>query len=396
MLVVSANVGTLGRGAVMADKMKHLVSLVESKRPAFAALHFQEVGGEDKDLSMVAEMNTSIASLFTPLSYVSTGLLMHLDAEHSFTALGSCYLVREDALSSILLLHRPSGQHFPLPLPASLPVQDFFLSHPLGRGRKGFLLCSFLLWGSPFHLLNIHLPADVDNTVSLKSSPSPYALERRSLLRQALGSVPRPTLVAGDLNFRPDLAGVWASLSRQGDVVEVKKMRSEGVFKAGVQLRKWDDELQAFCKQEENGTHLDEFVLEEPESVFCPTYCYNDDGSVSDKRCPAWTDRVLATKGVWTQMTNVEYGSVEWGCDHHMVHVSCVLLEGKDTPAHTKMRHAPDEALATGIGRLVVSEDDEKNGNLRRRRGPNVLYQMAPTALILVAAAAVAFAWWKK
>jgi len=81
------------------------------------------------------------------------------------------------------------------------------------------------------------------------------------------------------------------------------------------------------------------------------------------------------------------YESRAWECDHHLVSLAFDLSPA--APPASRMRHAADEEL-TGMGRLNASSSSD---NARRRRGPSMLYSLAPTlgTLLLIAAVGVYF-----
>ncbi len=78
------------------------------------------------------------------------------------------------------------------------------------------------------------------------------------------------------------------------------------------------------------------------------------------------------------------YHSLRWGADHALVFLACTIAAAPAPPLH----HPPDEALAR-LGHLAGDTSE-----LRRRRGPGVVVQFLPTALVVAAATAVGVLLW--
>jgi hypothetical protein len=391
LLVVSANVGYLGSGDVLRSRMAHIDRLVDSKRPSFLALHFQEVGGDAKDAACIEELRAALIASPVLSQYAQSGLLCNADVTGAFTALGSAYFVRASEAAAVRVLDRQLDELVPLSAMQSQAGSSrhltFAKTAQLANSRKGFMMVSFVVAGHRLEFVNTHFPADLSNVVAASAVPSEYAGVRADCLETSLTAcaIGKDTkaVIAGDFNFRLNLKSLWDSKHAPGDKLEPKTMRLAHVDQAiksnPTELLAWDGELACF-----NARKLFAELCELPIS-FPPTYCMRPDDSYDTKRCPAWCDRVLFTPALREAMVARAYESRAWECDHHLV-----LLAFDLSPAApvSRMRHAPDEELA-GMGRLNAASD----GDVRRRRGPSVLYSLAPTlgTLLLIAAVGVYF-----
>jgi hypothetical protein len=390
LLVVSANVGYLGSGDVLRTRMAHIDRLVESKRPSFLALHFQEVGGDAKDAACIEELRAALIASPVLSQYAQSGLLCNADVTGAFTALGSAYFVRASDAAAVRVLDRQLDELVPLSAMQSQGESSrhltFAKTSQLANSRKGFMMVSFVVAGHRIDFVNAHFPADLSNVVAASAVPSEYAGVRAdcfetSLAACAIGKDSK-AVIAGDFNFRLDLKSLWDSKHAPGDKLEPKTLRLAHVDQtikssSHTELLAWDGELARFNARKR-------FVeLSELPISFPPTYCMRPDDSYDTKRCPAWCDRVLFTPALREAMVARAYESRAWQCDHHLVLLAFDL--SPVAPA-SRMRHAPDEEL-TGMGRLNA------DGEARRRRGPSVLYSLAPTlgTLLLIAAVGVYF-----
>ena len=392
MLVVSANVGYLGSGDVLVSRLAHIERLVEARRPFFVALHFQEVGGDDRDPQCIEELRAALARSPVLAQYVQSGLLCNVDVAGAFSALGSAYYVRHSEAGTVRILDRRLDEMVPL---SAMHIESeasrhltFTKTAQLAASRKGYMMASFAVAGHRLEFVNVHLPADLSNVVAGSAVPSEYAAARAECLEAtlsgcAIGEASKAVL-AGDFNFRLDLKPLWDSKrDPSSDRLEPKALRMAYVDQLlksrapAAELQAWDCELVRFNAKRR-------FVeLSELPRQFPPSYCLRPDDSYDTKRCPAWPDRVLLTPAMRASLEPRGYESLPWQCDHHMVLLAFELPPA--APAERRMRHAADEELAP-IGRLAAEPAAE---DARRRRGPSMLYSLAPSVATLLAIAAI-------
>jgi hypothetical protein len=85
----------------------------------------------------------------------------------------------------------------------------------------------------------------------------------------------------------------------------------------------------------------------------------------------------------------VAYGSRVWDCDHHIVYLYWKIepLESEKS----KMHHAVDLELERN-GKLEIQTGEN---HPRRRRGPNLLFQIMPVS-IAVTAVVFGYFFWKR
>lgn len=374
ILVVAANVGTLGTGELLLSRMRHLERLVELRAPQVVAFHFQELGGETKDVASIEQLRRALRSSSVFVDFVGSGLLCNADPQHDFSALGSAFFVRKSFCESVRVLDRKLDELVALDSFASQTEEARFLSfcrsERLAGSRKGYLLVSFSISGHLIDFINVHFPADLDNVQAAASVPSIYAAMRAECCRVSLErcavSLASKSVVAGDFNFRLDLKPLWEGhRSPTTDRLEPKMFRCVFVDEAiargtsSTALAQWDRELARL------NTAIAPLHLCEPDRKFAPTYCLRDGEILYDtKRCPAWPDRVLITpalKDTLNSAVPLVYDALNWSCDHHVVYLA---LEVSPLVASEKrMRHAPEPELA--LGRLIVDSDMDP----RRRRG---------------------------
>ncbi len=397
LLVVSANVGYLGVGDVLVSRVAHIERLVEARQPLFVALHFQEVGGDNRDPAAIAGLRDALSASPVLADFVSTGLLCNTDIDHDFSALGSAYFVRRSEAALVQVLDRRLDEMVPLSAMQNEAEEARYLSfsktEQLAGSRKGYLLVSFSISGHRLELMNIHLPADVDNVVAASAVPSEYATTRAELLSVCLSKCAigenTKAVMAGDFNFRLDLKPLWESKQAVvTDRLEPKTLRlgfvDEAIRKktAPVELQPWDRELERFNASDRH------VALLEHSRKFLPSYCLRADESYDTKRCPGWPDRVLVTPATKAVMTSVSYESQSWQCDHHLVFLSFSLASAAS--AKQRMRHEPDEELAS-IGHLSDAGKEP-----RRRRGPSMLFSLAPTVAAVAAIAAIGIFFYRR
>jgi hypothetical protein len=397
VLVVAANVGTLASsGEMLVARMRSFEKLVELRKPSLIAFHFQELGGDKKDVTQIEEMRKVLKSSAVFADFVGSGIMCNADVGHEFTALGSAFFVRKSVSDTVRVLDRRLDEMVGLDCLTSQSDEARFLSfcrtEQLEGSRKGFLQVSFSVLGHRIEFINVHFPADLDNVQAAASVPSVYAGKRADCYFHTLErcgvSRSSKAVIAGDFNFRLDLKSVWETHHTTGgsDRIEPKFFRCayvDDVLSRGVAatvLAQYDKELERL-------NSVSEGYFEELPRDFAPTYCLLDDGQglYDSKRCPAWPDRVLLTKSLcesFASSVKPVYDAVTWNCDHRIVYLAFELSAA--VPLEQRMRHQPDEELAQLGGRLVTKEGEEEAP--RRRRGPSLWYTLTP----LVAAAVIA------
>lgn len=374
ILVVAANVGTLGSGELLLSRLRHLEKLVELRKPQLVAFHFQELGGEAKDASSIEQLRKSLRTSPAFADFVGSGLLCNTDTQHDFSALGSAFFIRKSFSDSVRVLDRKLDELVAVDAFAAQAEEARFLSfcrsERLAGSRKGYLQVSFSVCGHLIDFVNVHFPADLDNVQAAASTPSVYANMRADCCQVSIErcemSKSSKTIMAGDFNFRLDLKTLWEGRPPAAtDRLEPKMFRCSFVDDAiargtaSASLSVFDNELARL------NTAIAPAHLWEPERTFAPTYCMRDGELTYDtKRCPGWPDRVLITPALKQALssTPVIYDALNWSCDHNVVYLAMEV--SPVIPSETRMRHAAEPELA--LGRLVLEPD---NKDPRRRRG---------------------------
>jgi hypothetical protein len=348
----------------------------------FVAIHLQELAGKDKRIATVTGVEDAIRVVFARDEWLDTGLLFNADVGNEFTALGCIYFVRRSMVPRVQVLHRRLGafvsleqlvgERAALRFSSVVKTRKFNAVENPDGGRKGFLQVVFSLSGQRVGFVNVHLPADTDNRVSVAASPSQYANLRKRVLDVSLEECAEDSLlIAGDFNFRLDAKQLLEDTRAQGDSVDAKSFNSAFASANSVgstRLLQWDRELLPY-----------ERVLHEMPIKFAPTYCMSASGAFDQKRCPAWPDRVLFTASLkrFIGPESRQYQSRPWGADHELVSFACQLEAA--VPLSAVMHHPQDEVL-------------DRNGELsgppsRRRRGVLSVRQLIP--LVAVGAGAL-------
>ena len=240
-----------GDDSVFAGWAANLHRLVEQQQLDFIAVHLQEVGGSKWRDEGVSRATTVVAAVITEFGdFWCSGMLLNPDTANDFTALGSFFIVRRSAVTSVQAWQFANGGGGggswrtldgplcgPQVLEPALPAascrhgrfpQDFFPEMPTWS-RKGYLHTRWLVGGKEIDLVNVHLFHDDNNLTALQraygESVSLYAAHRRDALRHVLNGVvgsrpvanPSPLqqrllYVFGDFNFRLDQRGVLEHL----------------------------------------------------------------------------------------------------------------------------------------------------------------------------------------
>ncbi|KAJ8946892.1 hypothetical protein NQ318_008248 [Aromia moschata] len=304
VLLVTANVGSIFEDPTEMLKIwtEEFLSTVSKLDPKFIALHCQEVGGKNYELSMKHVEHFVKLLMSSNELRLFDKIRVFLDEDYSsaenFTALGNLYFVHK-SLENVLLWDFKDLKFVPVESKeiysgnieaivtkekAKFP-QDFFPE--CKWSRKGFMRTRWSLNGTVIDLVNIHLFHDASNFIAMESYPSVYCRNRRRALQHTLqrfhndSYAKAPYFLFGDFNFRTDTDGV-------------------------IKLKSFDRELEAF-----------EETLTEYPVTFPPSYPFEEKISKAtcymQTRCPAWCDRVLLSqcaKKLVCEDSKVEYGLI--------------------------------------------------------------------------------------
>ncbi|TNM90249.1 hypothetical protein fugu_004483 [Takifugu bimaculatus] len=343
VLLVTANVGSLfdNVGDIQHDWLQELYKTVQSHKPQFIALHFQEVGGKDYMVNMghaenffwKIESSEEMKDFDRVCIYVDN----NFQAEDSFTALGSMYFIH-NTLNDIYQYdfhdkdykavsghskHVASLNGITTVEKEKFPKNfwpDFKWS------RKGFMRTRWIVHNQALDLVNVHLFHDASNLIACNSSPSIYSANRKNALRYVISRIsdarhpPAPFFLFGDFNFRLDALSLVQHLSTSADVQTVRKDSSDEVERIICEEKDNDhqvllhieEKLFAYLHQavfrENNGRALLKYdkevsafydVIQEESIHFPPSYPYSEEYSqptqYMNTRCPAWCDRVLVS-----------------------------------------------------------------------------------------------------
>ncbi|XP_062537964.1 inositol polyphosphate-5-phosphatase A-like isoform X2 [Armigeres subalbatus] len=335
-LLVTANVGSVFEdpSRLLSIWIQEFLSNVASRRPAFIALHLQEVGGKtyDKSMEYVQEFIKNLCESAELADYNRIRVYLDEDynsAEH-FTALGNLYFAIRtiDSLQMWNFLthewesvegkniHTGNIESVASKEKAKFPQQFF---PECKWSRKGFLRTRWSLNGTVFDLVNIHLFHDASNLAACEEYPSVYCKSRRRALVHTLerfhqDSVNQtvPYFVFGDFNFRCDTEGVIKKLTEdltmhrvpnpKNDSTKVQYRDSDGSNVLTVGKKEFNHHNQSTFKESwlrQYDRELDSLrsILHEYPITFPPSYPYEEDpgqpGSYMSTRCPAWCDRIL-------------------------------------------------------------------------------------------------------
>lgn len=370
-LLVTANVGSVFEdpSRLLHIWIQEFLAHVATRRPAFIALHLQEVGGKtyEKSMEYVQEFIKNLCESRELADYNRIRVYLDEDynsAEH-FTALGNLYfairtidqlqmwnfLTHEWETVAGKNIHTGNIESVATKEKAKFPQQFF---PECKWSRKGFLRTRWSLNGTVFDLVNIHLFHDASNLAACEEYPSVYCKSRRRALIHTLERFHKdavnqsvPYFVFGDFNFRCDTEGVIKKLtedltmhriaSGKSDSTKVQYRDSDGAnvltvgkkefnhhdqttFKGGW-MRQFDRELESLRS-----------ILFEYPVAFPPSYPYEEDpgqpGSYMTTRCPAWCDRILvspAARKLIDEGGSTAYGIIgETVCmgDHKPVYLS--------------------------------------------------------------------------
>lgn len=355
-LLVTANVGSVFEdpSRLLNIWIKEFLSNVASRRPAFIALHLQEVGGKtyDKSMEYVQEFIKNLCESAELADYNRIRVYLDEDynsAEH-FTALGNLYFANRtiDSLQMWNFLthewepvegkniHTGNIESVASKEKAKFPQQFF---PECKWSRKGFLRTRWSLDGTVFDLVNIHLFHDASNLAACEEYPSVYCKSRRRALVHTLerfhqDSVNQavPYFVFGDFNFRCDTEGVIKKLTEdltmhripnpKNDSSKVQYRDSDGSNVLTVGKKEFNHHNQSTFKESwlrQYDREVDSLrsILFEYPITFPPSYPYEEDpgqpGSYMSTRCPAWCDRILispAARKIIDERENCKTGAM--------------------------------------------------------------------------------------
>ncbi|XP_004544334.1 inositol polyphosphate-5-phosphatase A [Maylandia zebra] len=341
VLLVTANVGSLfdNVGEIQSEWLKQLYKTIQSYKPQFIALHFQEVGGKDYMLNMghaenffwTLESSEEMKDFDRSCIYVDN----QFKVEDSFTALGSMYFIHKTLkniqqydfhvknFKAVLEKNRYMGS---LDRVTTVEKEKFPKNFwpDFKWSRKGFMRTRWIIHNQGLDLVNVHLFHDASNLIACNSSPSIYSANRNNALRYVISRISDsrqtvlPFFVFGDFNFRLDTLSLVQDLSTAADVQMVKKDSSNEVQRIIYEekdndhqvLLRIEEKLFAYLHQavfrEDNGRALLKYdkevaafhdVIREEDIKFPPSYPYSEEHAkptqYMNTRCPAWCDRIL-------------------------------------------------------------------------------------------------------
>eukprot|EP00744_Colponema_vietnamica_P005781 GILI01008437.1.p1 GENE.GILI01008437.1~~GILI01008437.1.p1 ORF type:complete len:480 (+),score=135.36 GILI01008437.1:52-1491(+) len=222
LLLLTANIGSLFEEPTLIPHWCEQVNKQFDNNLSqfdFIAVHLQEVGGKDKDLTNLPQVLEGFTGLFPLSSHWCSGLISNLDVKNKFTALGAIYFVRLEHVASslITLFDFASGAFGSLSdVPSSSPsltavnVPTFADTNPwtiAPKTRKGYIRTKWLLGKEEFEFADVHIMHDDDNTLSLTASPSVYSQTRSWAVREVLTRAGVIKVDQSDAAIPIDLAG---------------------------------------------------------------------------------------------------------------------------------------------------------------------------------------------
>nr|XP_046203293.1 inositol polyphosphate-5-phosphatase A-like [Oncorhynchus gorbuscha]XP_046203294.1 inositol polyphosphate-5-phosphatase A-like [Oncorhynchus gorbuscha]XP_046203295.1 inositol polyphosphate-5-phosphatase A-like [Oncorhynchus gorbuscha] len=341
VLLVTANVGSLfdNVGEIESDWLRELFGTVQSYKPRFIALHFQEVGGKDYMVNMGhAEnffWNIESSEEMRDFDRVCIYVDNHFKNVDSFTALGSMYFIHKSLKNiyqydfNVEDFKAVSGQNKyvgSLDGVTTMEKEKFPKNFwpDFKWSRKGFMRTRWIIHNQGLDLVNVHLFHDASNLIACNASPSIYSANRQKALRYVINRIsessytPLPFFLFGDFNFRLDTLSLVQNLSTSAEVQTVKKDSSNEVEKIICEEKDNDHKillhietkLFAYLHQavfrEDNGRAILKYdkeiaafqdVIAEEEILFPPSYPYSEDYTkptqYMNTRCPSWCDRIL-------------------------------------------------------------------------------------------------------
>ncbi|XP_060787356.1 inositol polyphosphate-5-phosphatase A isoform X2 [Neoarius graeffei] len=340
VLLVTANVGSLfdNLGEIQNDWLREFFTAVDTYKPRFIALHFQEVGGKDYKANMAyaenffwtIESSSEMADFDRVCVYVDSDF----KTEDNFTALGSMYFIHK-SLENIQQYdfsakefrvvsgrNKYAGSLYGVTTVQKEKFQRNFWPDRKWS-RKGYMRTRWMIHNQGVDLVNVHLFHDASNVVACNSSPSVYSTYRQQALRYVISRVsddfsPLPFFLFGDFNFRLDTLRLVQDLSTSAEVqMEMKDSTNEVeriIYEEKDNEHKvlFQIETKRFLYlhhklfREDTGRELLEYdresaafqdIITEEKILFPPSYPYSEDYTkptqYMNTRCPSWCDRIL-------------------------------------------------------------------------------------------------------
>eukprot|EP00759_Apiculatamorpha_spiralis_P050418 PhF_6_TR4721/c0_g1_i1/m.6538/K01106/E3.1.3.56; inositol-1,4,5-trisphosphate 5-phosphatase len=311
---------------------------LEKSRPDVFVLHLQEIGGKRHHGLFQELLASSIRGAIPASEYWCSGLLMSLEANADFTAIGSVIWVRSTCVSRTKIREFSSGQYVPLPAviepnPSTKYHYGWKLSEA-EKSRKGLVITSLEYDSRKFFFVNVHLYHDQDNVVAMSKSPSEYAEKRtRGMVEtmeklMANGATTTDSIfIFGDLNTRLDGCKFIQHHNTSAPRVTVRPkcvdMPEElwELFSSSSgwpHLKQFDEEGQRMMDTVASKCNI--HLCELPRN-FGPTYSLcNEEGTTEcgtykEERLPAWCDRVFANASALTSVAEFQY----WVCPLHVL-----------------------------------------------------------------------------
>ncbi|TSL97361.1 Type I inositol 1,4,5-trisphosphate 5-phosphatase [Bagarius yarrelli] len=300
-------------GEIQNDWLREFYTTVDTYKPRFVALHFQEVGGKDYKANMAyaenffwtIESSTEMSDFDRTCVYVDSDF----KTEDNFTALGSIYFIHKSlenvqqydfsakVFSSVSGRNKYAGS---LDGVTTVEKEKFQRNFWPDRkwSRKGYMRTRWMIHNQGMDLVNVHLFHDASNLVACKSSPSVYSSYRQTALRYVISRISDdfgslPFFLFGDFNFRLDTLSLVQDLSMASEVQMVMKDSTNEVEKIIYEEKGNDRKLLEYDRE----TAAFQDIITEEEIVFPPSYPYSEEYTkptqYMNTRCPSWCDRIL-------------------------------------------------------------------------------------------------------
>ncbi|KAM4749118.1 inositol polyphosphate-5-phosphatase A-like [Rhinophrynus dorsalis] len=344
ILLITANIGSLSDqpGDLKQNWLQELYKTVQSHKPAFIALHLQEVGGKRYEENMGAAKNFIRELMQSEELSLYDRTQAFIDANYNqpqqFTALGSVYFIHK-SLCGVQIYNFQEGQFVsfsgqslcqdsledcPTVHKERFP-QDFWIEFPWTR--KGFMRTQWQIHNRTFDLVNLHLFHDASNLVSCDCSPSVYSTNRKRALQHVLTRLKNkaevPFFLFGDFNFRLDLKSLiqaqgWTPKARIDTDKGTVEYEQNGEVQLLMQCKRFEY-LDENILQKDRVCTLLRFdceplpflsELSEMHISFPPSYPFSESTTGPSEymgtRCPAWCDRVFMSHSARALLTKGE------------------------------------------------------------------------------------------
>ncbi|CAH2275142.1 type I inositol 1,4,5-trisphosphate 5-phosphatase-like [Pelobates cultripes] len=333
VLLVTANIGSLSDhqpGQLQQGWIQELYKTIQHHRPAFIALHLQEVGGKnykknmDSALQFIRELmqGEELSAYDRTIAFIDSDF----SQPHLFTALGSVYFIHHSVCKIHIydfqegtFVSVPAGQSVTSGSLEDCPIvhkerfpQDFWSEFPWTR--KGFMRTTWQIDNRTFDLVNLHLFHDASNFVSYHCSPSVYSANRKKALDHILTRLQEnsdvPFFLFGDFNFRLDLNKMileqgWDLKTRNDSDGKTIEYEQDGEVRLIMKSKRFEyhnvkilqeDSGRALLMYDFEPLHFHSGLTEMPIS-FPPSYPFSEvvtrPSEFMGTRCPAWCDRVF-------------------------------------------------------------------------------------------------------